>query len=604
MDVYLGDWVLGVLQTELGDRPPERGGALLGPPGRPLLTRFEPDAEALSSPASYAPSRALSERVKELERCEGLEFKGIAHSHPRSLCAPSRQDERELASGLLLNGHLPCYLAPIVTVPAQLALEGHELALGRGKISFFTAYRDAGAQARIVPTRVRLVPLERDLARLASELGGSRPEIFLSDAGTGPLLAGRLVLAGGLEILLLASELYPLIPPLVLATSDGHSEQVPLAFLAATPQEDRLLEAMRRSFIPPGPYRRAFGPPSGRALTRDPKVAALAGFEVRYSAEDAEAAGSSLGEARLARGSGLVTAALRGRSALVCGCGSVGSYLAEQLVRTGLGGLALVDPEDVEDVNLSRTVYEAEDVGRSKVEALARRLVRVDPASRLELHPKALEALHPSELDRAVRACDLVVAATDDPAAQRTLNRFAYARGKPALFVGLYAGAQGGEVLFTLPERTPCYLCATRARHAVEATAGEVSEAVDYGTHRLAGESALGADVQHVSSAALKLALALLAPGSRLGGFAEEAAANGETYLTLSTVPRYWFYPRIFGDTPGQGAYQSVWLTPTRLADCPVCGDREGREDPLETPLRAPREEAFQAFLGEGGTHP
>ncbi len=61
----------------------------------------------------------------------------------------------------------------------------------------------------------------------------------------------------------------------------------------------------------------------------------------------------------------------------------------------------------------------------------------------------------------------------------------------------------------------------------------------------------------------------------------------------MSMVPRYWFYPQIFGDAPGQGAYQSVWLTPTRSEECPVCGSPEHRVEPLEVPLRAPRLEAF-----------
>jgi hypothetical protein len=196
----------------------------------------------------------------------------------------------------------------------------------------------------------------------------------------------------------------------------------------------------------------------------------------------------------------------------------------------------------------------------------------------------------------------VVLALTDDPAAQRALDRFAFARGKPALFVGLYAGAQGGEVIVTVPERTPCYLCATRSRHEFERARGRVSRAVDYGTGRLTGEVALGADVHHVASAAVKLALSLLLPAGSEAGlrtFAEEALAAGMPYLTLSTVSGYWFYPQVFGETPGQGAYQGVWLTPRPSEDCPVCGPPAARIDPLEVPLRAPSRAAFAQALDE-----
>jgi molybdopterin/thiamine biosynthesis adenylyltransferase len=301
-----------------------------------------------------------------------------------------------------------------------------------------------------------------------------------------------------------------------------------------------------------------------------------------------------------------VSTALGARDVLVAGLGSVGSYVAEQLVRAGIGGLALVDPEQVEAANLSRSAYEAADVGHPKVEALAGRLFRVQPALRLALHARAVQDLPPQALDAAIRAAHLVIAATDDPAAQRALDRFAYARGRPALFVGLYAGAQGGEIVMTVPERTPCYLCATRTRLGAERAGGAVSTEVDYGTARLRAEIALGADVHHVASAAVKLALSLLlgpGDGASLASFAEAALADGTPFLTLSTVPEYWFYPQVFGETPGQGAYQSVWLTPSRAPECPVCGDPANRVDPLDVPARPPRREALAA-LRDGGLPP
>ena len=82
-----------------------------------------------------------------------------------------------------------------------------------------------------------------------------------------------------------------------------------------------------------------------------------------------------------------------------------------------------------------------------------------------------------------------------------------------------------------------------------------------------------------------------------LGALAEGAVAEGTPYLTLSTVARYWFYPGIFRDVPGQGAYQAVWLAPVRREDCAVCGSPAGRVDPLEVPLRAPSREALAALL-------
>ncbi len=596
--MYVCDWVLREVEAEIGAHPPERGGALLGLRHRPLLTRLVPDPEAAASSASYRPSRALDRRVKEVERDEGLELKGVIHSHPRGLDRPSEQDGLELAEGLRLNGHMPFYLAPVVTRGPTAGLEPHELAIPSGKVSFFAGYRSGSGPAVVRPLRVVAVPLLGDLERVGRDLGGGAPEPLLCDLGAGPAPAGRLRLEGDLVLLVAASELYPSLPPVLLVTPEGgDTQQLHLPWRLETPAEDRLVEALRSIFVPPGPYRRAFGPRGGHPLTRDPERARIAGWEERFTAEDADAAAESVRSALFARGAGLLSQSLRDRTALVAGCGSVGSYMAEQLARSGVGGLALLDPESVEAANLSRTVYDVRDVGLPKTQALARRLLHINPAIRLATHAVGLDALEPRELDSLIRAADLVVATTDDPAAQRALNRFAYARGKPALFVGLYAGAEGGEVLVAVPERTACYLCATRTRHRAELDAGRVGRDPDYGTGRLKAEVALGADVQHVASAAVKLGLSLLLSSeadTRLGNFVEGALAEGMPYLTLSMVPRFWFYPEVFRDVPGQGAFQSVWLTPARSEDCPVCGAPEHRVDPLDAPLRPPRSAAFE----------
>jgi tRNA A37 threonylcarbamoyladenosine dehydratase len=52
---------------------------------------------------------------------------------------------------------------------------------------------------------------------------------------------------------------------------------------------------------------------------------------------------------------------------LIAGCGSVGSYVAEHFVRSGIGEITLLDPDQVDYSNLSRANFKATDVGRPKV---------------------------------------------------------------------------------------------------------------------------------------------------------------------------------------------------------------------------------------------
>jgi hypothetical protein len=64
-------------------------------------------------------------------------------------------------------------------------------------------------------------------------------------------------------------------------------------------------------------------------------------------------------------------------------------------------------------------------------------------------------------------------------------------------------------------------------------------------------------------------------------------------------VADYWFYPEIFGETPGQGAYQAVWLAAESDRACAVCGAPSERLDPLDVPLRPPDAAELAALLGE-----
>jgi len=262
--MFVCDWVLRDVGADLAALPPERGGALLGLPGRPLLTRYEPDPTAAAGARSWAPSRALAARVQELEREEGLELKGLVHSHPRGLDRPSEQDALELGEGLRRNGHLASYLGPIVCEGAPPPRLPHELALGAAKIAFFAGWRTGAGAARVAPLAVQVIPLWRDLTRLAAELGEGVPEVFATGRAGPAGPAGRLCL-DGLELLVLASELYPTVPPILLATpGGGRTEQLDLRWRLETPEEERLARAVREHVAPPGPFRRVFGPPVAR----------------------------------------------------------------------------------------------------------------------------------------------------------------------------------------------------------------------------------------------------------------------------------------------------------------------------------------------------
>src|SRR5579885_690517 len=63
----------------------------------------------------------------------------------------------------------------------------------------------------------------------------------------------------------------------------------------------------------------------------------------------------------------------------IAGCGSFGSALADMLVRAGVSSLDLIDPERLAPENVGRHILTSKDVGKWKAEALASRLLEVNP---------------------------------------------------------------------------------------------------------------------------------------------------------------------------------------------------------------------------------
>ncbi len=85
---------------------------------------------------------------------------------------------------------------------------------------------------------------------------------------------------------------------------------------------------------------------------------------------------------------------MQGR-ALVCGCGALGSMLANTLVRAGVGLVRIVDRDFVETTNLQRqTLFDELDVaqGLPKAVAAAREALKDAPAGRpVEPRPRPPE---------------------------------------------------------------------------------------------------------------------------------------------------------------------------------------------------------------------
>ena len=104
-------------------------------------------------------------------------------------------------------------------------------------------------------------------------------------------------------------------------------------------------------------------------------------------------------------------AALASVTVGIAGAGGLGSNVAVLLARSGVRRLLIVDDDRVEPSNLNRQCYWPEDVGKPKVEALAARLLALDPGLILNV---SREHISPATAGALFRGCAIVVEALDE----------------------------------------------------------------------------------------------------------------------------------------------------------------------------------------------
>ncbi|MBQ8179439.1 MAG: sulfur carrier protein ThiS adenylyltransferase ThiF [Candidatus Methanomethylophilaceae archaeon] len=102
----------------------------------------------------------------------------------------------------------------------------------------------------------------------------------------------------------------------------------------------------------------------------------------------------------------------------IAGLGGIGSHVAASLVRAGVSDLVIVDMDAVDRTNLNRQNYTYDDIGRSKAEATADTLLRIDPDIRVEWHHVRVDADNCADL---FSGCGIVCEAFDDPSAKAML---------------------------------------------------------------------------------------------------------------------------------------------------------------------------------------
>ncbi|MDQ7824526.1 MAG: ThiF family adenylyltransferase [Candidatus Eremiobacteraeota bacterium] len=135
---------------------------------------------------------------------------------------------------------------------------------------------------------------------------------------------------------------------------------------------------------------------------------------------------------------------------LICGAGTLGGNLAENLARMGIKRFTVLDRDRVEERNLANQPYSTADVGQPKAKALAFFLSRACRAEVTSLNKDLVEG----NSDHLLKDCGLVIDAFDNSMARGIVKDTAARLSIPCVHAGISNDGYG-EVIWNERYRVP-----------------------------------------------------------------------------------------------------------------------------------------------------
>ncbi len=262
---------------------------------------------------------------------------------------------------------------------------------------------------------------------------------------------------------------------------------------------------------------------------------------------------------------------LKRASVAVIGLGSGGGFVAQGMAMSGVGHFVLVDNDTLDPSNIVRHVADNRYLGKPKVDAVADLIRQRNPEAEIDARIGVIQ----DHMD-ALEDVDLVIVGVDQEQVKYIINEACLQHDKPALYAGVYARGEGGDVVMIRPntETEPCYACwAAELREGLAMSDISDGEELDYGmigeSGTLESEPGLWLHVVQIASAQADLAVNALLVG---GTAHEEMPGN-----TVIMANRHLEIMEGVISKP----YTAVWASIPRDPHCLVCGDEVRRRKRL-----------------------
>ena len=210
----------------------------------------------------------------------------------------------------------------------------------------------------------------------------------------------------------------------------------------------------------------------------------------------------------------LETDVMAQKRAVILGCGSVGSLVAMELARAGVGYFLLCDADIVEYHNVCRHQCGITDVGDLKVNALSRKLQNINPNIKIVRFEGIVQNLPKSTLDEfCVANQTIFVGCADNRDADIYANRISIYYAAAFLSIGFWERAYAGEIFYHIPGKgMPCYECAlgNGGNISARAQANHHVYSNQENTEGLKFEPGISVDINFITTIGIKLIIDIL----------------------------------------------------------------------------------------------
>lgn len=104
---------------------------------------------------------------------------------------------------------------------------------------------------------------------------------------------------------------------------------------------------------------------------------------------------------------------IKSKRILVLGCGGVGGYVIEALIRSGIENITVVDKDVIDETNLNRQIIALHStIGLKKVDVIKKRVLDINPSVKIETIDRNIEINDIDKLE--LNKYDYIIDAIDD----------------------------------------------------------------------------------------------------------------------------------------------------------------------------------------------